>query len=63
MSMQYTAIFHDCKNDIFLMENVIFFSFFFFGAKNIDLGYTLELSHYGCFNEWGGSNEYSKSMF
>ena len=37
--MQYTAIFHGCKNDNYQMKNVIFFSFF---AQNIDRGYTLE---------------------
>ena len=40
MSVQYTAIFHGCKNDNFQMNFIdIFLSFF---AQNIDCGYTLE---------------------
>ena len=39
MSVQYTAIFHGCKNDNFQMK--IFDSFLIF-AQNIDCGYTLE---------------------
>ena len=39
MSVQYTAIFHGCKNDNFQMKFLIFFLFF---AQNIDCGYTLE---------------------
>ena len=39
MPMQYTVIFHGCKNDNFQMKNVIFFLFF---AQNIDFGYMLE---------------------
>ena len=37
--MQYTAIFHCCKNVNFQM---IFFNIFLFFAQNIDCGYTLE---------------------
>ena len=37
--MQYTAIFHGCKNVHFQMKYLIFFSYF---AQNIDCGYTLE---------------------
>ena len=39
MSVQYTAIFHDCKNDDLKM---IFFNIFLIFAQNIDCGYTLE---------------------
>ena len=53
MSIDYTAIFHGCKNDNFQM---IFFFFFNF-AQNIDCGYTLEPP------QRGGSNEYPQSMF
>ena len=38
-SMQYTAIFHGCKNDNFQMN---FFNIFLIFAQNIDCGYTLE---------------------
>ena len=34
--MQYTVIFHSCKNDNFQMKNCDIF------AQNIDHGYTLE---------------------
>ena len=37
--MQYTAIFHGCKNDNFQMKNSDVFLIF---AQNIDCGYTLE---------------------
>ena len=37
--MQYTAIFHDCKNDNFQMKNCDIFLVF---AQNNDCGYTLE---------------------
>ena len=37
--MQYTAIFHSCKNIHFQM---IFFNNFLIFAQNIDCGYTLE---------------------
>ena len=54
MPMQYTAIFHGCKNDNFQMKiNDIFLIF----AQNIDRGYTLEPP------QQGGSNEYPQSMF
>ena len=39
MSVQYTAIFHGCKNDKFQM---IFLYIFLIFAQNIDCGYTLE---------------------
>ena len=52
--MQYTAIFHDCKNDYFQMK---FINIFLIFAQNIDCGYTLEPP------QWGGSNEYPQSMF
>ena len=39
MSVQYTAIFHDYKNDNFRMKNCDIFLIF---AQNIDCGYTLE---------------------
>ena len=39
MSVQYTAIFHGCKNDNFQMKN---FDIFFIFAQNIHCGYTLE---------------------
>ena len=41
-SMQYTAIFHDCKNVNFKMKNYNIFLIF---AQNIDCGYTLEPPH------------------
>ena len=37
--MQYTAIFHGCKNDNFQMK---VFNIFIIFAQNIDCGYTLE---------------------
>ena len=54
MSMQFTAIFHGCKND---NHQMIFFYIFLIFAQNIDCGYTLEPPHLG------GSNEYPQSMF
>ena len=39
MLMNYTAIFHGCKNDNFQMKNCDFFLSF---AQNIDCWYTLE---------------------
>ena len=39
--MQYTAIFHGCKNFNFQMKNYIFLIF----AQNIDCEYTLEPPH------------------
>ena len=53
MSVQYTAIFHGCKNDNFQMKIVDIFLIY---AQNIDCGYTLEPPR-------GGSNEYPQSMF
>ena len=52
--MQYTAIFHGCKNDNFQFN---FFDFFHIFAQNIYCGYALEPPHRG------GSNEYPRSMF
>ena len=40
--MQYTAIFHSCKNDNFRLK---YFDYFHFFAQNIDCGYTLEPPH------------------
>ena len=40
MSVQYTAIFHGCKNVHFQMK---IFNIFLIFAQNIDCGYTLEL--------------------
>ena len=54
MSMQYTAIFHGCKNDNFQMK---IFDIFLIFAQNIDCGFTLELP------PGGGSKEYPQSMF
>ena len=54
MSVQYTAIFHGCKNDNFQMK---FFDIFLIFAQNVDCGYTLEPP------QRGGSNEYPQSMF
>ena len=54
MSLQYTVIFHGCKNDNFQMK---IFDIFLIFAKNIDCGYTLEPL------PRGGSNEYPQSMF
>ena len=42
MSMQYTVIFHGCKNDNFQMKNCNIFHIF---AQNIDCGYTLDGSN------------------
>ena len=42
MSVQYTAIFHGCKNDNFQMKISDIFLIF---AQNIDCGYTLEPPH------------------
>ena len=42
MSMQYTVIFHGCKNDNFQVKNCNIFHIF---AQNIDCGYTLEPPH------------------
>ena len=41
MSVQYTAIFHGCKNDNFQMKN---FDIFLIFAQNFDCGYTLKSS-------------------
>ena len=54
MSVQYTAIFHGCKNDNCQMK---FFDIFLISAQNIVCGYTLEPP------QRGGSNEYPQSMF
>ena len=54
MSVQYTAIFHGCKNDNFQMK---FFDIFLIFPQNIDCEYTLEPP------QRGGSNEYPQSMF
>ena len=47
MHMQYTAIFHGCKNDKFQMKNYDIFLIF---AQNIlvDRGYTVEPPQVGC---------------
>ena len=37
--MQYTAIFHGCKNENFQLKSFDYFNIF---AQNIDCGYTLE---------------------
>ena len=50
MSVQYTAIFHGCKNGNFQMKKCDIFLIF---AQNIDREYTLEPPHY----------EYPRSMF
>ena len=55
MPMQYTAIFHSCKNVNFQMKNYNIFLIF---AQNIDCGYILEPPHGG-----GSKNEYPQSMF
>ena len=39
MSVQYTAIFHGCKNDNFQMKML---DIFLISAQKIDCGYTLE---------------------
>ena len=54
MSVQYTAIFHGCKNDNFQMK---IFDIFLIFAQNIDCGYTLEPP------QRGGSNESPQSLF
>ena len=40
MSVQYTAIFHGCKNGNFQMKKCVVFFLIF--AQNMDRGYTLE---------------------
>ena len=50
MSVQYTAIFHGCKNCNFQMK---YFDIFLIFPQNIDRGYTLEPPQ----------NEYPQSMF
>ena len=40
--IQYTVIFHGCKNDYFQMKNCDIFLIF---AQNIDRGYMLEPPH------------------
>ena len=47
--VQYTVIFHGCKNDYFQMKKYDIFLIF---AQNIDRGYTLE-----------PPQEYPRSMF
>ena len=42
MSVQYTAIFHGCKNDNFQKKIFDIFDIFLIFAQNIDCGYTLE---------------------
>ena len=54
MSVQYSAIFHGCKNDNFQMK---MFDIFLIFAQKIDCGYTLEPP------QRGGSNEYPQSLF
>ena len=54
MPVQYTAIFHGCKNDNF---QIFFGDIFLIFAQNIDCGYTFEP------HQRGGSNEYPQSMF
>ena len=54
VSVQYTAIFHGCKNANFQMK---IFDIFLIFAQNINCGYTLEQP------QRGGSNEYPQSMF
>ena len=51
MPMQYTVIFHGCKNVNFQLKSFDYFQIF---AQNIDRGYTLEPPQ---------SNEYPQSMF
>ena len=46
MPMQYTAIFHGCKNDNFRLN---IFEYFHIFAQNIDCGYRLEPPH--CFEQ------------
>ena len=46
--IQYTVIFHGCKNDYFQMKNLDIFLIF---AQNIDYGYTLEPPRRGGSNE------------
>ena len=54
MPVQYTALFHGCKNGNFQMKKCDIFLIF---AQSIDRGYTLKPPHRG------GSNEYPQSMF
>ena len=52
--MQYTAIFHGCRNGNFFMKKC---DIFHISAQNIEDGYTLEPPR--C----GGANDYTQSMF
>ena len=54
MSMQYTAIFHGCKNDNLQMKNSHIFLIF---VQNVYFVYTLKPL------KRDGSNEYPQSMF
>ena len=59
MSVQYTAIFHGCKNVNFQMKKCYIFLIF---AQNIDCGYTLEPPQKDC--QFGVSPvNYSDSMW
>ena len=51
--MQYTAIFHGCKN---VNYKNFFKNIFLIFAQNIDCGYTLDPPH------GSGSDEYTQSM-
>ena len=46
MPMQYTAVFHGCKNGNFQMKKMLYFSYF---SQNIDCGYTLTSTYNLCF--------------
>ena len=54
MSVQYTAMFHGCKDGNFQFKFLDCFRIF---AKNIDCGYMLESTHRG------DSNQYPQSMY
>ena len=53
--MQYTAIFHGCKNDNFQMKNG---DIFIILAQNIYCGYTLTSTHDLCFRAKMRKNVY-----
>ena len=53
--MQYTAIFHGCKNDNFQMK---YCDIFLIVALNIDRGYTFPCTHDLCFGAKVKTNVY-----
>ena len=58
MSIQYTAIFHGCKNGNYCMKKMDFFLIF---AQNKDCGYMLELPREAVLTNTPQSMFYSKN--